>query len=98
MPDNELVTQVACGTFHSIAVTETVHVYAWGFGGNRRLGLNHAEPVLCPTLIEGMLQHGQSHRPAYCATCSTVHDMTTPHMHAHRVYSDTARSCSAPAT
>ncbi|KAL1503593.1 hypothetical protein AB1Y20_012070 [Prymnesium parvum] len=39
--------QVACGTFHTIALTKLGDIYSFGFNGNGRLGL--AEPLLTDT-------------------------------------------------
>ena len=46
-PQNSMpFTQVACGSFHTMAVTENGFVYAWGFGGHGRLGQTNAVDML----------------------------------------------------
>jgi alpha-tubulin suppressor-like RCC1 family protein len=47
--------QVACGSFHTLAVTENGIVYAWGFGGHGRLGLSKEEDMLTtPTALTSL--------------------------------------------
>jgi hypothetical protein len=53
----ERVKQVACGSAHSIAVTEDGIVYAWGYGSDGQLGLGKEAlqaDVPRPTKIQGL--------------------------------------------
>lgn len=49
------VIQVVCGVNHSFCLDEHNAVYAWGFAGFGRLGLNHSPPkdVMVPTKLSG---------------------------------------------
>eukprot|EP00742_Colponemidia_sp_Colp-10_P006213 GILJ01006657.1.p1 GENE.GILJ01006657.1~~GILJ01006657.1.p1 ORF type:complete len:549 (+),score=94.03 GILJ01006657.1:41-1687(+) len=47
-----VITSVACGANHTIALSATKEVYSWGFGGYGRLGLKHANDTKVPTLID----------------------------------------------
>lgn len=51
------VTQVACGTFHTMAITEDGVVLSWGFGGNGRLGHGDLKHRLVPKAVQ--LMHGR---------------------------------------
>ncbi|KAF9359300.1 hypothetical protein BGX34_008449 [Mortierella sp. NVP85] len=46
------VTQVSCGTNHTLALTDDGSVYSWGFGGYGRLGLSKQEDRWTPMPIE----------------------------------------------
>ncbi|KAI1316420.1 hypothetical protein EDD11_009983 [Mortierella claussenii] len=48
---DKVVTQVACGTNHTLALTEGM-VYSWGFGGYGRLGHSKQEDLWSPMPIE----------------------------------------------
>ena len=45
-------SQVACGSFHTLAITESGVTYSWGFGGHGRLGqTNEVEMLTVPTIF-----------------------------------------------
>lgn len=46
-------TQVACGTFHTVAVNEEGACLSWGFGGHGRLGIGSAEQRRKPVPVHG---------------------------------------------
>ncbi|KAG0246488.1 hypothetical protein BGX31_001764 [Mortierella sp. GBA43] len=46
------VTQVSCGTNHTLALTDDGMVFSWGFGGYGRLGHTKQEDLWTPTSIE----------------------------------------------
>ena len=46
-------TQVACGTFHTVAVNEQGMCLSWGFGGHGRLGNGSSEQVNKPSPVQG---------------------------------------------
>jgi alpha-tubulin suppressor-like RCC1 family protein len=54
---------VACGRCHTVAVTATGSVYAWGCAEHGKLGLGSDEYKLLPTLVESLqnLQVSQVH-------------------------------------
>ncbi|ORY33394.1 regulator of chromosome condensation 1/beta-lactamase-inhibitor protein II [Naematelia encephala] len=45
------IVQIASGNQHSLAVDEEGYVYAWGFAGYSRLGLQDQKDRLVPTLV-----------------------------------------------
>lgn len=49
--DGEKVVQVACGAFHSAAVTEKGNVYIWGKEDYGMLGIGHSSDQQTPTRI-----------------------------------------------
>ncbi len=58
VPGLPAIRSIACGAFHSVAVSTDGRVYAWGRGDNGRLGLggnsNESKPV-CITDFDGMV-------------------------------------------
>jgi len=48
----ERATMVACGYFHTAAVTSAHVCYCWGFGGRGQLGTGDLLSCLTPTLVE----------------------------------------------
>lgn len=48
------VSQVVCGIAHTLCVTATSQVYAWGSNAQGQLGTGHAECRRAPTFIEGL--------------------------------------------
>jgi len=53
--DQKHTIQVACGSKHSLALTSEGFVYAWGYGGDGRLGLRSLDAALSPKLITSTL-------------------------------------------
>ena len=55
--DKTLVTQVACGTYHSLVVTKDGELFSWGTGTEGRLGIGGSafktEPFPKPLSITG---------------------------------------------
>jgi len=51
---NTIVTQVSAGLFHTALATNQGQLYTCGFGGDGRLGHNHEQNCLIPTLVESM--------------------------------------------
>ena len=51
-----IVEDIAVGSEHTLALTSTGEVWAWGSNGDGQLGLGHStfvrEPVLVPVLVE----------------------------------------------
>jgi ubiquitin-protein ligase E3 A len=54
MLHEQMVTQVICGRFHTLCVTATSQVYAWGRNGSGQLGLGDTQDRRGPTLVEGL--------------------------------------------
>ncbi|XP_053656364.1 uncharacterized protein ca isoform X2 [Cherax quadricarinatus] len=46
------IISVACGQFHSLAVSEDGKLYTWGWGVHGQLGNNNVEDCLVPTIVE----------------------------------------------
>ena len=49
-----LVTQVICGRYHTLCVTATSQVYAWGRNSSGQLGLGDTHDRRAPALVEGL--------------------------------------------
>lgn len=49
-----LVTQVVCGRRHTLCVTATSQVYAWGRNSSGQLGVGDTNDRRSPTLVEGL--------------------------------------------
>lgn len=45
------MTAVACGTAHTLALTNDGRVYAWGYNGNGALGLSDMDNRLVPVQV-----------------------------------------------
>ena len=54
MLHEQMVTQVICGRFHTLCVTATSQVYAWGRNSSGQLGLGDTQDRRGPTLVEGL--------------------------------------------
>jgi RCC1 and BTB domain-containing protein len=48
------ILQIACGHHHTIVITEDSHVFAWGYGGNGRLGNGSEQDEKKPKEIEAL--------------------------------------------
>ena len=46
------VRTIACGSEHTLAVTEAGELWAWGQGAQGRLGLNDGQDRLVPTRVD----------------------------------------------
>ncbi|KMZ61630.1 Regulator of chromosome condensation (RCC1) family protein [Zostera marina] len=51
---NELVEDVACGSYHIVVLTSRSEVFTWGKGENGRLGLGDTEDRKTPTFVEAL--------------------------------------------
>ncbi|KAL4443784.1 hypothetical protein ABPG75_011521 [Micractinium tetrahymenae] len=54
MLHEQMVTQVICGRYHTLCVTATSQVYAWGRNSSGQLGLGDTVDRRGPTLVEGL--------------------------------------------
>ncbi len=45
------IKDICCGCDHSLALTENLKVFSWGWNGNGQLGLNHKHDMDSPQLI-----------------------------------------------
>jgi alpha-tubulin suppressor-like RCC1 family protein len=64
------IKNIACGAFHSVALTDLQNVYCWGRGSKGRLGLNSDSDQFSPRLIEPLL--GKQIVDISCGHCHTV--------------------------
>ena len=48
------VVDVACGVYHTLALTADANVYSWGWGNDGRLGHGEEYYVLSPRKIEAL--------------------------------------------
>lgn len=51
---NEIVEDIACGSYHVAALTSRSEVFTWGKGENGRLGHGDTEDRKTPTLVESL--------------------------------------------
>lgn len=51
---DKVVVQITCGWSHTIALTDTGDVYAWGNGDHGKLGDNDTNKVALPKLVDGL--------------------------------------------
>ena len=49
------IKQVACGSYHSMALTKDGEVYTWGFGAHGRLGHGSTEDEFMPKRVEALV-------------------------------------------
>ncbi|QSB16252.1 hypothetical protein JQS43_08150 [Natronosporangium hydrolyticum] len=76
LPEDTVVTSIAAGSFHSLAVTDTGQVLAWGFNGQGQLGNGTNVPrsnlpvdvLLDPGVVVTGIAAGDSHSLAVTAT------------------------------
>jgi len=52
--ENEEVTQVECGFYHTVALTSKGEVFSWGEGKHGALGHGDWEEIDLPKKIEGL--------------------------------------------
>ncbi|XLS52130.1 hypothetical protein HN51_012807 [Arachis hypogaea] len=53
-PQEQKVSEVACGWRHTIAVTQSGNLYSWGRGANGQLGHGETIDRNCPMIIEAL--------------------------------------------
>lgn len=65
------ITQIVCGRYHSMCLTESCSVYSWGEGSFGRLGLGDASDHPLPVMVYQLSQRkpifiaaGESHSAA----------------------------------
>lgn len=51
---SQVVTSVACGWQHTMALTQTGQVFSWGYGEDGQLGHSEAGDSLTPRLIQSL--------------------------------------------
>ncbi|TMW60609.1 hypothetical protein Poli38472_000651 [Pythium oligandrum] len=68
---SHVITKVACGLYHTIAVTATGELYAFGKNDYGQLGLGHARNVKIPTLVRVMI--GDSDEKIIDVSCGYYH-------------------------
>ncbi|XP_064642734.1 protein RCC2 homolog [Lineus longissimus] len=69
MPDVS-ITDVACGTNHTIAIDHKKRVFSWGFGGYGRLGHSEQKDEMVPRLIK-LFDGGYARGAVMCSAGST---------------------------
>ena len=65
------IVQVSAGINHAFCLDDKGQLYAWGFAGFGRLGLNHSPPkdVLVPTAIPGFLERNNPIKKVEAGQC-----------------------------
>ncbi|KAK1948183.1 putative E3 ubiquitin-protein ligase HERC1 [Phytophthora citrophthora] len=71
---SQVVTKVACGLYHTVAVTSGGEVYAFGKNDYGQLGLGHARNMKVPTLARTAL--GESDEKIVTVSCGYYHTVT----------------------
>ncbi|KAG2937663.1 hypothetical protein PC115_g4078 [Phytophthora cactorum] len=71
---SQIVTKVACGLYHTVAVTSGGEVYSFGKNDYGQLGLGHARNMKVPTLVKTSL--GESDEKIVAVSCGYYHTVT----------------------
>ncbi|ETK80662.1 hypothetical protein L915_13726 [Phytophthora nicotianae] len=71
---SQVVTKVACGLYHTIAVTSGGEVYSFGKNDYGQLALGHARNMKAPTLVKTSL--GESDEKIVAVSCGYYHTVT----------------------
>ncbi|RXG50709.1 Ultraviolet-B receptor UVR8 [Armadillidium vulgare] len=72
---NVKVIHVACGQYHSLAVTKEGKLYTWGWGVHGQLGHGNVEDCLKPMLVKNVALTDKGH--VYAWGCSTYGQVGT---------------------
>ena len=54
MLHEQMVTQVVCGRFHTLCVTATSQVFAWGLNSSGQLGLGDTLDRRAPAVVDSL--------------------------------------------
>ncbi|GMF41206.1 unnamed protein product [Phytophthora fragariaefolia] len=71
---SQVITKVACGLYHTIAVSSSGEVYSFGKNDYGQLGLGHARNIKVPTLVKTSL--GESDEKIVAVSCGYYHTVT----------------------
>ncbi|GMF18203.1 unnamed protein product [Phytophthora lilii] len=71
---SQVVTKVACGLYHTIAITTGGEVYSFGKNDYGQLGLGHARNMKVPTLAKTSL--GETDEKIVSVSCGYYHTVT----------------------
>ncbi|KAG1690342.1 hypothetical protein DVH05_028222 [Phytophthora capsici] len=71
---SQVVTKVACGLYHTVAVTSGGEVYAFGKNDYGQLGLGHARNMKVPALAKTAL--GETDEKIVAVSCGYYHTVT----------------------
>ncbi|KAG0443544.1 hypothetical protein HPB47_014798, partial [Ixodes persulcatus] len=70
------VSRVACGTYHSLAVTEEGRLFTWGWGAHGQLGHGTCDDQRTPRLVAALADHRVTDVSAGCGhTNNTLFDI-----------------------
>ena len=83
MPEVEW-QQIACGDFHTVGVTPTGELYAWGRGAWGQLGHGHEGTIDKPKLVTCLTGKKVVH--AACGNCHTAAVTSEGELHTWYVY------------
>lgn len=77
MVSSRKVTEIALGSEHSLALTRSGEVYAWGKGDSGQLGLGRNEDMMQPRKINELkdavtIAAGEDHSAAICRTAASI--------------------------
>src|SRR5439155_1596264 len=51
LPNNEKISFLSCGGYHTICVTKNENIYVWGYNNNGQLGIGDTNNRNSPTLL-----------------------------------------------
>ncbi|KAE9340025.1 hypothetical protein PF008_g11289 [Phytophthora fragariae] len=71
---SQVITKVACGLYHTVAITSGGEVYSFGKNDYGQLGLGHARSMKVPTLVKTSL--GESDEKIVAVSCGYYHTVT----------------------
>ncbi|RLN96461.1 hypothetical protein BBJ28_00010026, partial [Nothophytophthora sp. Chile5] len=71
---SQVVTKVACGLYHTVAITAGGEVYAFGKNDYGQLGVGHVRNVKMPTLVKASI--GESDEKIVAVSCGYYHTVT----------------------
>jgi alpha-tubulin suppressor-like RCC1 family protein len=74
------ITQVQCGSFHSMALTSSGYVFTWGNAEDGQLGHGKSKLKWCsiPCLVEGLREHNVVQISSYNQHSAVLVDPTSP--------------------
>ncbi|KAM3585280.1 uncharacterized protein V6R79_012788 [Siganus canaliculatus] len=72
---NKKVTQVACGSHHTLALTDDGEVFSWGYNNCGQIGTGNTATQACPRKVAGLLQD----KRAVGIACGQTSSMAVTH-------------------
>lgn len=91
--DDKIITQIACGYLHNVAVTKEGLVFTWGWGSSGQLGHADRKYQLVPRIVQGVsdivsVSAGSKHTLCINAGSTTTFAFDFKHLVNNQLYSD----------